>query len=146
MRPHLVPTETQTVEISMETMAGLGSQGDSDVIEFEAQATDPSDWVISNDTINADGKVTGLPSWFADCMPRPPRQPPQASRMSRCRLPRDSLGECFDTLAVEGYQQRVVVQPVSHFWPLQWAETGLYAVASLLLAGLSFWWTRRKLS
>ncbi|MFC7485445.1 hypothetical protein ACOCJ7_02875 [Knoellia sp. CPCC 206453] len=57
-----------------------------------------------------------------------------------------SLDVCFGRLASEGYQQRVVVQPVSHFWPLQWAETGLYAAVSALLAGLAFWWTRRKLS
>ncbi|WP_353951927.1 ABC transporter permease subunit [Knoellia sp. S7-12] len=145
VRPHLVPTETQTVAISMETMAGLGTQGGSDDIEFQAKAADPSDWVIENETINSAGQVTGLPAWFADCMPRPPR-PGEGAPDAPVQSPADTLDACFSRLASEGYQQRVVVQPVSHFWPLQWAETGLYAGASALLAGLAFWWTRRRLS
>lgn len=147
VRPHLIPTETQIVEISQETMAGLGSHGGSDVIEFQARASDPSDWVIDNQTINAAGQETGLPSWFSDCMPGPPREPAAgAPDVQSDAPPPDSLDTCFGRLTSEGYQQRVVVQPVSHFWPLQWAETGLYAAASALLAGLAFWWTRRKLS
>ncbi len=147
VRPHLVPTVTQTVEISQETMAGLGSQGGSDTIEFQARPSDPSDWVIANETIDADGRVTGLPAWFSACMPDP-RRPGTAGApdVGAVRAPADSLDTCFDRLASEGYQQRLVVQPVSHFWPLQWAETAVYGGASALLAGLSFWWTRRRLS
>ena len=147
VRPHLVPTETQISDISMETMVGLGSHGDSDVIEFEARAADPSDWVISNETIDPEGLVTGLPTWFADCMPGPPRAPAAGAPDDELEPPpANPLEDCFDRLTDEGYQQRLVVQPVSHFWPLQWAETGLYAAASALLAGLAFWWTRRRLS
>lgn len=147
VRPHLVPPETQTVEISMETMTGLGSHGDSDIIEFEAAAADPSDWVIDNDTINAAGQVVALPAWFGDCMPGPPRAPAAgAPDVQSDAPPPDSLDTCFSRLTSEGYEQRLVVQPVANFWPLQWAEIGLYGAASALLAGLSFWWTRRKLS
>ena len=45
-----------------------------------------------------------------------------------------------------GYRQQLVYQPDSNFWPLQWAETGLFAGLSALLAGCCFWWTRRRLS
>ena len=45
-----------------------------------------------------------------------------------------------------GYRQHVVSQPKSHFWPLQWAESGLYLAASGVLTALAFWWTRRRLS
>lgn len=147
VRPHLVPPETQITEISMETMMGLGSHGGSDVVEFEARAADPSDWVLENETIDSSGLVTGLPTWFADCMPGPPRAPTAGDPDTAAEPPpEDRLEDCFARLDSEGYQQRLVVQPVSHFWPLQWAETGLYGAASVLLAGLSFWWTRRRLS
>jgi hypothetical protein len=56
------------------------------------------------------------------------------------------LEACLTRLTDEGYHQRVVYQSHHHFWRLQWAETGLYVAASGLLAGLSFWWTRRRLS
>jgi hypothetical protein len=49
-------------------------------------------------------------------------------------------------LTDQGYRQQVVYQPAGHFWPLQWVETGLYLAASGVLAALSFWWTRRRLS
>lgn len=144
VRPHLVPTTTQTMAISMGTMSELGYQGGSEHVTFEAKPTDPSDWVIENDTISSAGVVTGLPAWFEGCMPRPPG-PGEGTPSGPVQSPEDSLEVCFSRLAAEGYQQRLVVQPVSHFWPLQWAETGSYAAVSALLAGLSFWWTRRKL-
>jgi hypothetical protein len=40
----------------------------------------------------------------------------------------------------------VVYQPAGNFWPIQLAETGVYLVASGLLAGFCVWWTRRRLS
>ena len=33
-----------------------------------------------------------------------------------------------------------------HFWPLQFAETGIFLAAAVLLAGFCFWWTRRRLT
>ena len=50
---------------------------------------------------------------------------------------------CFARLTDEGYRQHLVYHPRDHFWPLQWAETGLYLVASAGLAGLCVWRTRR---
>jgi len=40
----------------------------------------------------------------------------------------------------------VVYQPADRFWPLQWAETGVFAALSGLLALFSFWWVRRRLT
>ena len=57
-----------------------------------------------------------------------------------------TMDACLARLTDEGYRQRLVYQPRNHFWPLQWAETGLYLAASAVLAGLSFWWTRRRLT
>ena len=56
------------------------------------------------------------------------------------------MDSCLAKLADQGYRQRLVYQPHNHFWHLQWAETGMYLAASALLAWLSFWWTRRRLS
>jgi hypothetical protein len=40
----------------------------------------------------------------------------------------------------------VSYQPVSHYWPLQLAETGLFLALALALAGLCFWRLGRRLS
>ncbi|MEU5811448.1 ABC transporter permease subunit [Streptomyces sp. NPDC047718] len=62
-------------------------------------------------------------------------------------------GECF---AADDYKQCLAgkgvtghwaeFHPSSHFWPLQWAETGLCLAAAAALAGLCFWWTRHRLT
>jgi hypothetical protein len=53
---------------------------------------------------------------------------------------------CFTRLADEGYRQRVTSQPASHFWALQWRETGILLALALLLTGFCFWRIRRDLS
>jgi hypothetical protein len=53
---------------------------------------------------------------------------------------------CFTRLADEGYRQRVTYQPASHFWALQWRETGTFLALALLLTGFCFWRIRRDLS
>ena len=45
-----------------------------------------------------------------------------------------------------GLRQDMTYQPASHFWPLQFAETGIFVAVAVLLAGFCFWWTRRRLT
>jgi hypothetical protein len=40
----------------------------------------------------------------------------------------------------------VSYQPVSHYWPLQFAETGLFLALALALARYCFWRLDRRLS
>jgi LPXTG-motif cell wall-anchored protein len=39
----------------------------------------------------------------------------------------------------------VTYQPASRFWTLQWIETSVFVALGLILAGLCFWWIRRRL-
>ena len=143
VRPHLLPPTTTTSVISHATLDGVGID-ESGTITITTHVA-PGDWILSNQTVNAQGRPTALPSWFSACLPPPP-DPGQAGNRSVVGRGSGSLDACLARLTDEGYRQRVVYQPHHHFWPLQWAETGLYLSASALLAGLSFWWTRRRLS
>jgi hypothetical protein len=40
----------------------------------------------------------------------------------------------------------VSYQPVSHYWPLQVAETGMFLALALALAAYCFWRLSRRLS
>ncbi|WP_246097962.1 ABC transporter permease [Streptomyces botrytidirepellens] len=40
-----------------------------------------------------------------------------------------------------GYEE---FHPASHFWPLQWIETGICLAAALALAAFCAWWIRRR--
>ena len=146
VRPHLVTPVTATVEISEKTIDSISSEAGGP-FTITTQTSSPGAWVVTNQTVDSDGRAAALPSWFADCLPPPPGAEGRDSQGTVQAHPSTgTLDACLSRLTDEGYQQRMVYHPASHFWPLQWAETGLYLVASALLAGLSFWWIRFRLS
>jgi hypothetical protein len=142
VRPHLVPPTTTDLVMSESTTDGITTDG-TGTWTLTARAVDSRDWVLSNQTIDADGDVAAPPAAFTDCLPPPPGRVEPGSTMEAHPAP-GTIDSCFDELADAGYKQRLVYQPHQHFWPLQWAETGLYVAASGVLAGLSFWWIRRR--
>jgi ABC-type transport system involved in multi-copper enzyme maturation permease subunit len=143
VRPHLVPPTTATMVISDATLDGI-SLADSGTLTISTHAAH-GDWVLSNQTVDSHDRAAPLPAWFSQCAPPPPAGGRAGGTVTATPKP-GSVDACLTRLTDEGYRQRLVYQPRDHFWPLQWAETGLYLTASALLAGLSFWWTRRRLS
>jgi ABC-type transport system involved in multi-copper enzyme maturation permease subunit len=145
VRPHLVPPTTTTVTISESTLDGITSDGGGPFV-ITAHTSNPQNWMLSNQTVDSHGRVAKLPSWFQDCLPPPPPDAGNGGGTTRVNQAPGTLDTCFSRLTDEGYRQRLVYQPASHFWRLQWAELGLYLAGSGVLAGLSFWWVRRRLS
>ncbi len=143
VRPHLLPPTTTTMVISRATLDGISADS-SGTVRITTHA-DPRDWVLSNQTVDAHGRATALPSWFSGCLPPPPGVRQAGDRVQADPNP-VNMDACLARLTDAGYRQRLVYQPHNHFWRLQSAETGLYLTASTLLAGASFWWTRRRLS
>jgi hypothetical protein len=142
IRPHLATPVERTVAISQANMHDI-TLSERGVMTLGVDAGSPSAWVLSNQTVDASGRAAALPSWFADCLPPPPGQPGEGTRQTGGK---EELGACLDRLTRLGYRQHVVYQPDSNFWALQWAEAGMFAGVSVLLAGCCFWWTRRRLS
>ena len=136
VRPHLIPPVTRTEVLSMDSLDGiqLRGEGDDPVTLVTARPAGPGDWVLTNRTLDPSGRaLAAMPDWFARCVP-PPRPETQISGAES----RAALDACFSRLAAEGYRQQLVYQPASRFWPLQWAETGLFLALSGLLAWFSF--------
>jgi ABC-type transport system involved in multi-copper enzyme maturation permease subunit len=142
-RPHLVPPASQQIVISDKTLDSITSK-DGNAFTITAHTGSHKDWILSNETVDAHGKATALPSWFEDCLPRDPHG--DAPTNLQVNPGPGTLDKCFTRLEKAGYRQHVTYQPDSHFWPLQWTETAMYVGISALLAGFGFWWTRRKLS
>ena len=140
VRPHLVPSATEYVTISSARVDGVESNGPGSSIHLSVTTGNHDDWVLSDQTVDSTGHATSLPSWFADCLPGPPPSP--GADKQRVKAPSD-IDACFTRLTDEGYRQRVVYQPVGHFWALQWVETGMFLACSGLLAGFCFWRIRR---
>jgi hypothetical protein len=83
-------------------------------------------WVLSNQTVTTAGKLFTGPADAQHC-----GAGPQA---------------CIQWLSSLGLREDLTYQPASHFWPLQWTETGIFLALALLLVGFCFWWTRRRLT
>ncbi|HEY0119240.1 MAG TPA: hypothetical protein VGC04_10700 [Cellulomonas sp.] len=90
-----------------------------------ATAVAPGGWTLSDQTLAADGQ-----DWARDIP-------------SNCGQGQ-SQQACDDWLAGLGLHRHLVYHPAAHFWPLQWAETGLLVAAAVVLVGLCFWWVRRR--
>jgi ABC-2 family transporter protein len=145
VRPHLIPPVRETVTLGAGTLDGISIRGDKPgaITTITAHTADPTDWVLANRTLDPSGRVVDeLPAWFGECLPPPPSPngPVEAAR------PKLGLQACLTRLSDEGYRQQLVYQPASRFWPLQWAETGVFVAVSALLAWFALWWVRRRLS
>jgi hypothetical protein len=146
IRPHLMPTAEQTITFDRERLDGIsiGDTGPGSPLRISVNTGGVGNWVLSNQTVDASGRATDLPSWFGACLPAPPA-PGTTDATVRVQGP-DTMDACFTRLNAEGYRQHVVYQPAKHFWPLQWVELALFLTLSGLLTGFCFWWVRRRLS
>ncbi|HEY3867530.1 MAG TPA: hypothetical protein VGM10_04250 [Actinocrinis sp.] len=54
------------------------------------------------------------------------------------------LAAVIDCLARYDLHESITYQPESHYWELQWYETGIFAALGGLLSGFCFWWIRRR--
>lgn len=150
VRGHLIAPVQLTTTITTSNFAGLHGNGPPDrggtLQGFTVQPGKPSDWVISNKTINSRGEVpNALPAWVADCF-LPPQGVVSQQGETRAKAPTPRLVEgCFTRLADAGFRQRVTYQPASRFWALQWQETAIFLTLALLLTGFCFWRIRRDL-
>ena len=85
------------------------------------------DWIISTQNIDPAGR------------------PFNVNSVSACQG--NTSQACNNTLSSLHLRALIAYQPASRFWALQWAETGSFLTAALLLAGFCFWSIRsRRLS
>jgi hypothetical protein len=107
-------------------LTGMGISPDNSVTVY-AETPDHA-WVLSNQTITSTGDVFTGPADPQACGPAKP------------------AAACEQWLGTQDLRQDLTYHPASHFWPLQWAETGIFIGLAALLAGFCFWWIRRRVS
>jgi len=88
----------------------------------------PDAWVLTNQTVTDAGQVFTGPADPQYCGPDAAMQ------------------TCDSWVGSLGLRQELTYHPASHFWPIQWVETGILLAAAALLVGVCFWWTRRRLT
>jgi hypothetical protein len=138
VQSHLMAPKTVTTTITSENIRGFmmsGAPGAADPeIQVEVASDELGAWVTENRTLNPDGDPAEyLPAWAEACAPAPQADPAV-------------VDACWTRLADEGYQQEVRYHPASHFWAMQWRETGMLLGLAALLTGFCFWRIRRDLT
>jgi hypothetical protein len=125
VRAHLAPVERTTLPLDVENLQGFVMNRDGTDFKIIGDPSIPGAWILGNDTIGAGG--------------RPFTGPLDPARCGTNRGPRD----CVEWLGTLGLRQDVAYHPLSQFWALQWAETGVFLGLAALLGLACVWWVRR---
>ena len=100
----------------------------------------PGAWIMSSGIVNAAGRpVRTVPAVCQSAIPIPNVQ----GRVVQSQSQSSALANC---LTSHGMRVAESYQPASHYWPLQWSETGMFLALALALAGYCFWRLNRRRS
>ncbi len=124
IRPHLIAPITKIAPITAKNIEGfmIGSHQ----VVVTAAVNLPGAWILSRRSVTAAGRT------FSGPVPR------------ACRT--RGFQACNAAIGRLRLRQVVTYQPASRFWQFQWYETAIFLAAALALAGLCFWWVRRRLT
>jgi hypothetical protein len=120
----------------------------------------PGSWVISYNIIDGQGRAIGQNGALGANIAITPKgidiagvgrcpniKPPHRIGPSPGNLPNDTaealIQRCVAQLRIRDV---LTYQPASRYWAFQWYELAIYLGLALLLAGVCFWWVRRRLA
>lgn len=125
VRAHLIPAKHEMIALNGENIQGISLSPDSGTMDVVGKEIEGA-WTVGNRTITSDGSTFTGPADLTNCGPN------------------GSPARCGEWLASLSLRQDLLYHPDSHFWPLQWAETGVVMGLAAVLAAFCFWWIRRR--
>jgi hypothetical protein len=134
IRPNLFPTSQTTTSIAAAGASLSLKANPSLSLGATVVPGQPGAWIISSGAVNAAGQpVYTVPAACESAVSATFQNTGSASAANNC-------------LVQQGIRVTESYQPASHYWPLQFAETGLYLVLALALAWYCFWRLNRRRS
>ena len=139
IRANLMSSTTVTYPINQATMSharGIYTTGGGAEIHIDGLPVPHGAWVISAPPIENTADQVVPAATHSNCLfsgsgPQVKAGKPDLNRIAAC-LTRYDLHES------------VTYQPASHYWPLQWYETGIFLALAAALSGACFWRIRRR--
>jgi hypothetical protein len=141
IRPNLLASTTVTLPINKTTASqftGVSTSGGG--AEFNVDLPIPQGaWVLSAPPVQDSAGQVATGNAYTNCLfPNTNASGPSAKNGG------PPVSQIADCLAHYDLHQSVTYQPASHYWPLQWYETGIFLALAAALSGTSFWWIRRR--
>jgi hypothetical protein len=142
LRPHLLPVSHATFAVD----GGLGLNIQSGTLSLVPPPNDvPGGWTVSRQLVDNTGHAPSQAFIQHACAHLPGPPPPGSPDRVRLNGPAArGIHDCIANVAAR-FHEVVGYQPASHYWGLQWAETGVFLAMALALLGFSFWWIRRRI-
>jgi hypothetical protein len=108
----------------------------------------PNGWIYSTDIIDKAGRPLTSQVLKSDCPLLGTSGPPAGGTHSRSEVPNGVQHVLHDCVVKVGttYHGVATYQPGSRYWYFQWSETAIFLGAAIVLAGLCFWWVRRRVT
>jgi len=145
-RPHLLSPLSKVV--ALDDRSPIGFEITPTGMKLQPGKVDvPHAWVLSEKFADANGHAPTSAFMNHACAAMqavPP--PPPGSRFKGGPSPQmqAAMNACIHNVAAR-YHEVVSYQPGSHFWALQWIESGIFFGLALVLAALTTFWVRRRL-
>lgn len=134
-----LPSTTETFSINRNLASkaqGLYLSGGGSEFFFDLPVPAGA-WVISSPPVeDASGKVLAAHVHLSCLFP--------SSSGSQPKTGAPPVVQVAGCLARYDLHESITYQPASHYWPLQWYETGIYLVLGAILSGFCFWQTRLR--
>jgi hypothetical protein len=152
VRPDLLATRHLSQALDPNAMGFYSSNGGAMHLQPDPPNL-PNAWVYTTSIVDRAGHALPTDVVTRTCptlgagLPPPP-QPLGASKVIRGVVPGDvqsTLARCVTKLSAH-YHELVIYQPASRYWTFQWFETTIFVAAAVILAGLSLWWVRHRLT
>ena len=105
-------------------------------------AAPPGGWVVSNNTVDANGQVVNAIQCVQSGGVRirgPQPRHPSAAAVNRA-------GDRALHACLTQFHQVLSYQPASRYWMFQWQELAIFAGVAIVLGGFCIWWIGRQLA
>jgi hypothetical protein len=147
IRPHLLAPAHTSAGFGSATNVGFEAGGPSGVTFFASPPKLPNAWTYSAQIVDKAGRAaTNLHAFLLKACPNigaPPGTIPAGARVGPGNPA--AFDACVRKLSAK-FHELVTYQPASRYWTFQWYETAIFLALALILTGVSFWWTRRRLT
>ena len=147
VRPHLLPSTTVTYAVNANIsgqIRGVEIEGSDESVHLDGLSFPQGAWVLNTTPVETASGHAIRASDYPACFPDFSSNGAEPGQRSQTKVGGSGIGDVSSCLGGNTLHESLTYQPASHYWPLQWIETGIFLAISALLSGFCFWWIRRR--